>query len=224
MTRALPRPRHNNKAPPNNQSRDSRDIAIAVPPIIIKSPKLRKSAELRIKFATLCNSMNVILKSDGKMSWWSKAPNLGSNGKIIAFLKKHEIEYYTHGLKSDRTRKVILKGLDMTDLTEEDVINEMKNRYNIVPTKVITFPSKIVTLLILPPKTDMKAMYQIKRLFAYVVTIEKYYPKPDPAWPPNCTMRSSCKNQNIRKNGCRTTNPNNTVQYVRRTWPHSHIA
>lgn len=106
--------------------------------------------------------------------------SIDDKNKIIESLKNQKIDFFSHPDDANNTFKVILSGLP--EINTNEIIDDMKNTYNIEVTKVVMFNTKSQSKLYLchinkTKKLNLKILNTIRVVHHHIVKWQAYKPK-----------------------------------------------
>lgn len=99
--------------------------------------------------------------------------------KIIETLKEKQINFFTHPDNDNKIFKVVLAGLPQVPI--EEIEKCLRTEYNITPTKIIMFNTKVLSKLYLihfnKKDVSLKTLNTVKSVYHHIVKWLPYKPK-----------------------------------------------
>lgn len=100
--------------------------------------------------------------------------------KIIAALDSTKINYFSHPSNENKSFKLILCGLPVVET--QDIMDSLRETYNITPTKIVMFNTNAATKFYLcyflkSENVDLKTVTSIKTVYHHIISWKKFNPK-----------------------------------------------
>lgn len=148
-----------------------------LPPIVCTQEGWVESTYMFKKITEIAREHNCELKTDKRSGKLFFTPRqLENRNTLIEELKKRpDFEFHTYGTKLERrpSKKVVAKGVITSGHNEEEIKQDIKERYGMTPERAVPLRNSAL-VLIFSGETDMRDIKNITTILYQKVKIEKY--------------------------------------------------